>query len=604
MRTASSTAESFIGRWPGTASFETWFERRADPRIVERASAAVLLHGQCLASDPEVAAGLAIYLRTGNARALADWPGAYSALVIGPDKDLTVVTDPAGQFPVYYASHGGAFLLACDLTVLAKAIGARPDFTALGLYLLGLDNPAILQGRAAVAGVYRVEAHRSLRIDRHGRPTWLDTDIQAHESQSMEECAERLRHLIPRAVSLRLQSRAGASTSADFSGGIDSTSLAFLAAANQSDPVTLVTYHNPSVPVTSDSERALALAYHDRRFFHRFAIPSPSDVPFQRLTEAPLIDTPNTGSTIWPRSRLRLACAGQGSTAIHLTGDGGDLLAAVPPGYLADLARRGSYATLWRHCAVWAQLRNRSTAALVLRAQKVGSLTPQRALLRVAASLVSDWRRADRWEEGIAFWEPPGETVEWFTARARRVLADELRGLAQAADFPAHWDIADFTSRSELATCGALQRQLREIARPLGIEVHSPFLDGDVVRACFVLPGWKRAGDMSAKPLLRKALAGLVPEGVLCRRTKGDYTGELYAGLRQSAPEVRELFQDSRLANMGLVEPGPLLAVLDRAVWGLAVPWPAFTRVLAAELWLRCRYDRPSAIDREPTGDG
>jgi len=602
MRTASTTAESFIGHWPGSSAFDDWFERLGDSRTVVRPDVTVLLHGQCLASDDEVARGLATYSRTGRPLDLATWPGAYSALALRANVDLTVVTDPAGQFPVYFAHRPGGLLLASDPLRLADAIRAETDRIALSLYLFGLDDPVIAQGGTALAGVRRVEADRPLRIDCAGHVQWLDADIRTEENQSLDECAEILRPLLLRAVDQRVRQRRDTVISADFSGGIDSTSLAFLAATERQLPITLVTYHNPADPVPSDSERAVAFAKRRTCFAHRIALASPLTVPFQQLNRAPLLDLPNTGITVWARSELRLATAAQSGSTLHLTGDGGDLVATAPPAYLADLARHGSYAKLWRHCADWAHLRNRPLVSLLLKARNTGSVTPHHALFQLATNLADKHEHSSaRWEDSIGYWEAPGETASWLTHRARFALAEYLHALAQRACFPAYWDIADYATRRELANCGALQRQLRTIARPLGLEVHSPFLDGDIVRTCLNLSARRRAGVHSAKPLLRKTLTGLVPDAVLTRNSKGDYTRDQYTGLRRAVGMLRSLLDKSLLAELDIIDPKPMLAALDRAALGFDIPWPAFNRVVAAELWLRQRTDRPPRA--EPGAD-
>ncbi|MEV8410786.1 asparagine synthase-related protein [Streptomyces niveus] len=115
----------------------------------------------------------------------------------------------------------------------------------------------------------------------------------------------------------------------------------------------------------------------------------------------------------------------------------------------------------------------------------------------------------------------------------------------------------------------------------------APFLDSDVIRACAALPAHLRAAPPAFKPLLGAALADLVPAPVLARRTKGDYGDEDYQGARACARELRGLLVDSRLAELGVVEPSAVVAALDRAVMGLRVPFPALNRLLAAEIWLR-----------------
>lgn len=134
---------------------------------------------------------------------------------------------------------------------------------------------------------------------------------------------------------------------------------------------------------------------------------------------------------------------------------------------------------------------------------------------------------------------------------------------------------------------GATQRAVRETGARYGVEVHAPYLDSEVVRVCLSLPAWRRCDPAEPKPLLRKALAGLVPPLVLTRRTKGDYTATAHRGIRWNLPALRELLTNPVSAEIGLIEPRRVRAALERAAQGLETPWAPLNQVLAIELWLR-----------------
>jgi asparagine synthase (glutamine-hydrolysing) len=123
------------------------------------------------------------------------------------------------------------------------------------------------------------------------------------------------------------------------------------------------------------------------------------------------------------------------------------------------------------------------------------------------------------------------------------------------------------------------------------VAVHAPFLDTAAVRAALAVPALTRADPWSYKPMLQSALTGLVPADVFARRTKGDYSGEDYRGARQAVAELRALLRDARLADLGVIEPGPVLAALDRMVTGIGVPLGPLNTVFATELWLRSMSD-------------
>lgn len=598
MRTPSGTDNAFLGNWPKSSLFCGWSR---DPRrirhITEVGHDALLIHGQCFATDQELRDGFTEYVRTGDPRALIRWPGSYSVLAARGERDLTVVSDLAGQFPVYYAASQGGFSFSSDAGLLGRPSAAAVDRLALGLHLVGLDHPAIAPGRTPLAGVCRVDPEQPVHVDRGGRLTLLDLRIPADPGRSAAEAAEELRPRLLTAVRLRAELAGGDRLSADLSGGVDSTAIAGLAAGFRTRPIAVFTHHNTAAPVESDLDLARDVAALDPRLEQHLVMAGRAEAPFQDLGEALVPDLPDHSLIGFARTRLRLTAAAAHGSVLHLTGDGGDLLASAPPAYLADLALLGRPGALLRHCTAWARLRHRPVIDLVTRARRAAATTPGQALRGLVPQLSATADPAV-WEDAIAHWGNPAPTGGWLTARARTELTDFLHARAVDTDFPHDWLVSDFAVRGDLAAGAANLRYTRAVAESLGIELHCPYLDSDILRICLSVTASRRAALSVAKPLLRTALAGLVPDQVLRRATKGDYSRELYIGLRRAETELRALLHAPLSADLGLVEPGPLLAVIDRASAGLPVPWPGLSRFLAAELWLR-HHSVPHVVKAE-----
>ena len=171
----------------------------------------------------------------------------------------------------------------------------------------------------------------------------------------------------------------------------------------------------------------------------------------------------------------------------------------------------------------------------------------------------------------------------WSTAAAAERVAERLRALA-----PAVPDLdADALALRAVQRHGGLTRQARRLASTCSIDLHAPFFDDPVVAACTRVPVIERTTMARAKPLLGKALAGLVPTEVLERRSKGDYSASEYAGLAAAGPRLLQLMTDPRLADLGLIEPGRVTPALEAAVAGAASPMAGLAEVIATEIWLR-----------------
>jgi asparagine synthase (glutamine-hydrolysing) len=172
----------------------------------------------------------------------------------------------------------------------------------------------------------------------------------------------------------------------------------------------------------------------------------------------------------------------------------------------------------------------------------------------------------------------------------RRQLADVLTAAADdLTDAPTR--LSAWTDRQNLADVGADVAGWRELAQHWhGIELAAPFLDNEVIRACLAVPAEQRGAPDRYKPLLAEAFTGtgVVPEFVLERSTKGGFDAVAFHGLREHAPVLRELLgASSRLAELGLLTPQPVMEMMERAGTGRGTAMGALHLVVAAEVWLR-----------------
>jgi asparagine synthase (glutamine-hydrolysing) len=225
---------------------------------------------------------------------------------------------------------------------------------------------------------------------------------------------------------------------------------------------------------------------------------------------------------------------------------------------------------------------------VVSRAVRVAGTSAAQALTGLAAQLEQSDHAAVTWlRDAIAWWPHPGIEGSWLTRTMRRGLAELCRQTASRGDLlPPGLGIADLAALRELRRAGAVQRQLVEMGRTHNVWTHAPFLDNSVIRACLRTTAFRRADPVAPKPLLGMAMTGLVPEPVLNRVGKGDYIGEDYAGLRANTKSLCKLVMDSRVAELGMVDPVAVVRSI-RAVDVCRLPFAALNRLLGVELWLR-----------------
>jgi asparagine synthase (glutamine-hydrolysing) len=582
--------------WPDLPSLRIYGHwLRAEIRLIRHPRGRLLVAGHCLATDLRLRETFRSMLDAGEPRELARMPGGYAYVVLWAG-ELVAAGDLAGQFPLYYSCRGGETLVGLHPGVLAARHGRAPDPITAAAHI-GCPNVAPLwAGRSSYRDVPAIDPGAVIRVGRGRPPTVTPAPVPLPEpGMSVAGAAAGVRAAIEKSVADRC---AAGAVSADLSGGLDSTSLALLAARHRGEPIPAVVYHNPSAPA-GDLPHAVRCAELEPLIELAVVEGTAREFPYALLAFRPpvagppgglrLTSQPSPNALAWPRTALRLRrLAGWGSQA-HLTGEGGDALFTAAPSYLADLAAArpgaGIGALLLRECLAQARGHDVSPLSVARRAVRAALGRPSAALAQVAGQLRRPTGQTLDWQRAIAWWPVCGESAGWLTAAVRDRLAEIAADPRTARRVPPGLGAADLAALAELRRAAGAQRYLRELGQRFGVAVHAPLLDTAVVRACLRVPAWRRAGP--GKPLLTAALSGLVPGAVFGRRDKGDYSAEEYRGLRAAAPAVRRLLRSSRLADLGVVEPGAVAASFDRLAAGLPAPLGAIGQLLATELWLR-----------------
>ena len=86
----------------------------------------------------------------------------------------------------------------------------------------------------------------------------------------------------------------------------------------------------------------------------------------------------------------------------------------------------------------------------------------------------------------------------------------------------------------------------------------APYYDDRVVEAGLAVRPEERITPWRYKPLIVEAMRGIVPDESLARQTKANGSGDEDPGLRRHRDELLALFDDSRLARLGLVDAAAL----------------------------------------------
>ncbi|MGV9315021.1 asparagine synthase-related protein [Streptomyces sp. NPDC003691] len=510
----------------------------------------------------------------------AETTGAFH-LIASLDGTVRVQGPLSGCRPVVSTTVLGVTVAANRASALGRLRRLTLSDEQLALHLLAFAPPWPLAGLSVWREVDELPfAHcLTLRPDGTGRAArwWSPPEPEVPAGTA----APLLRRALVAAVAARAD---GAPVlGSDLSGGMDSTSLCFLAAGQRSRLVTV------------------------RR---RLMDPANCDDPVAHRAGA---DLPGAEHVVLD----------PGSATLHYEGvDRTDLTADEPPPFIAltrymevvarTMAAHGVTRHLQGHGSD--ELAATGTAAYVntaVRRRPVGSLGLVRAMrarrrwsLATTARVVrrfpsyADWlyRSADglltpadpRSEIG---WEPLPKLPRWSSPETAALVRGTIRRTAGAGPPP----LARDAVQHEILRCvqenGRLLRFANTLAEPFGVSFEAPFLDDRVVRAALsVRPADRHSADRH-KPVLAAALRGTVPDYVLDRTTKSHFTMDVYEGRRRNLATVRAMFEESRLVARGLVDPSEVRRALTGAMPDPMLMAP-LEKTIALEAWLRSLPDR------------
>ncbi len=115
-------------------------------------------------------------------------------------------------------------------------------------------------------------------------------------------------------------------------------------------------------------------------------------------------------------------------------------------------------------------------------------------------------------------------------------------------------------------------RELEErMASSVGIELRRPFFDSNLIQFAFSIPDWYLLRGRTDKYLHRKALTRLLPQAVLTRKTKAEFS----ITFQWHLPEIRQLFKGKMSETVrDWVEPREVAKLLDVVGKSKNSSWP------------------------------
>ena len=499
--------------------------------------------------------------------ALAIWDTRRRRLVLARDR--------FGIKPLYYRAADGHLEFASELRAFPRG---DIDLDALEAFLAFNSIPAPLtifrEVRKLPPGHLLVwEEDGAVRIDRYARPGPVRAAEERNEDEA--ELVEELRARIRDSVRAHLVSDVPVGML--LSGGIDSSLLAALAAAEATEPLRTfsIGFEERSFDELTDA-RLVAERYATR---HRELVLRP-DAALLLPALAEAFDEPFADSSALPTYLVsRLAAE---DVKVALSGEGGDELFGGYYTYAADLlaARIGGVARLARPLV---ERLPSSTARVSL---------DYRAKRFVRAAHLPPLERHHGWKEifsADARAQLIGRTTSFDPVdllRARYAETDGVDELARLQDVDLGLYLVDDllvkTDRASMAH---------------SLEARVPYLDVVVTNLALALPTRHKVRGLRKKVLLRKVAEPLLPARIVRGKKRG-FSIPAAAWLRgELEPFARDTLSAERLVRQGYFCPDAVARVLEDHVSGREDLSRQLWGLLAFTLWHEAHVERtPRAL--------
>jgi asparagine synthase (glutamine-hydrolysing) len=494
---------------------------------------------------------------------------------------LLLARDVMSARSLYYSSVAGSLLFGTKIKSLLAdpRVVAAPDEDGLAELVLDYwcdDRRTCFKGiQSVAAGEVIVASRERLERKRH----WTFDPGREIRHRSFAEYCGAFRSLFATSVERRLRSQAPIAVSV--SGGVDSSSIFCQAAALIRDRSPQVRLRGVSLIFPPDSAAAEAEFVDSVERACRLPLLRIPVSGYRFLDHADqLVRQLESPAIVADTQHALFETTRDAGCQALLSGFFGDQM-LTDRGYLVDLARRGRWLKIRhdvREFQAWDPDAGAGFFGRDLRSRLMRGLPP-RWLYQFGRRVAGPWRARSRY--------PP-----WFTASFRRRAAARARVRFLESHGSANAHAEQYYRHVTAGHYAHSVRCERALGEMYGVDVRYPFRDRDLVSFLMAIPGEVVNWQGRPKGLLREALTGVVPDVILARRSKADFTALENQALRNEHQHLARLLSADCLAvRAGFVDGRALREWLPTLTSvgeeSTALPGWRLTDVVGLELWLR-----------------
>ena len=507
--------------------------------------------------------------------------GAFAfAVWDGERRELLCARDHFGEKPLYYFhSPGRLFAFASEIKALWALDEVPDDIDDLEVarhlmvpvpedlgatYYRAIRR--VLPGHALIVRRSELEERQYWALD-HTRPLVLPSD---------KEYAEAVREAFVEAVRCRLRTHGPIASM--LSGGIDSSSVTCVAArllteAGSTQPLRTLSAIYPDVPASDERrhiERVLQAYSTQPGFFRADQVSPVADIDQLNWHG----DGANKAGNLYVNQVL-YGTASAGGARVVLDGFDGDSTLSHGDGWLVELALSRRWWALTREVKARAEMLGEPWPAAVRAWIRRYGIAP--ALRRLPARRVRRGRDSTgsqgtpRWADGLA--------AEFSRMLSGRVVPPMPTARTENEH---HWRLMRrpilLQSLSWIEAVGA----------GAGVEVRFPFFDLRLVELCVSLPGEQKLRRGWSRFVMRRAMAGILPEEIRSRPDKSNLEPGFYHALRSFGGRIGLELSSADERVTRYLDPAFCAEMHRRFVAGAATSEERFRywRMSSLALWL------------------
>jgi asparagine synthase (glutamine-hydrolysing) len=482
------------------------------------------------------------------------WGGACAEKLIGDfafviwdarKRQLLCARDPMGIKCLYYYASGDLFAFASEI----KALSCLPEVPARLNELRVLDYLTNIVDDRAITffqDIYRLPAASTLTVTPQAlqvQKYWNLDSSKELKLASDEEYADAFRECFLECVKSRM--RSAYPVGAALSGGLDSSSIACAARNLQDAPLQTFSLIFPTLPDN-------ALRHIDERSYMDEVLKLGGFQPnFVRADKySPLravkqvqehLDEAYFEGNLYLHWAMYETASIQG-TRIFLDGLDGDTTVSHGLEHFAELTLRRKWKTLLAEARLLAKVTKTSTRHII-RDYSVKPFLPiwsynaYRRLRGLPTDIgtLPTFVNAD-FSERMKLKDRTKALIQKNRKRFTTARAKHLEALM----FPLYAHALEAADKASAA---------------FGIEARYPFFDRRLIELCLSLPAGQKLSQGWCRSILRRAMAGILPESIRWRRSKGNLSSNFYLRLLDQDRELLE--------NILLKDPGDLKRYVD-----------------------------------------